>query len=124
MIRTVPHLTSPTFAKTDTGPAWQNNNACIADGDFGSWPIRHPGSKDPKAVRVALVGNSHAAQYLPALLEIARNRNWQITTYLIFECYNVAVPISFPTNSARTANCQKWNADMPTSATSEPAGTT
>jgi hypothetical protein len=104
-------LTSPAFAKGDMGPAWDNGNACIAQGDFVDRPICHFGSSDPKAARIALVGNSHAAQYLPALLEIAKHRNWQITTYLIFECYSVTAPIVFPTNSNRTANCQRWNAD-------------
>jgi hypothetical protein len=37
-------------------------------------------------VKVALVGNSHAAEWLPAIEQIARKQGWQITTYLASQC--------------------------------------
>ena len=36
--------------------------------------------------KVALVGNSHAGHWLPALIELARDRGWTITTYLVSQC--------------------------------------
>ncbi len=35
---------------------------------------------------VALIGNSHAAQWLPALQEIAATRHWRITTHIALAC--------------------------------------
>ena len=42
---------------------------------------------DPQGkVSVALVGNSHATQWLPALAPLAAERGWRITTFLSLEC--------------------------------------
>jgi len=43
------------------------------------------GSPDA-AVSIALVGDSHAAQYLPALIDIADSRGWKLTTYVGVSC--------------------------------------
>ena len=37
-------------------------------------------------IRVALVGNSHAGHWLPALQEIATRNDWTLTTYLVSVC--------------------------------------
>ncbi len=39
--------------------------------------------------RVALVGNSHAGQWLPPLQKIAATKSWHITTYLASQCADV-----------------------------------
>jgi hypothetical protein len=58
-------------------------------------------------VRVALVGNSHAAEWLPAIERIASTEHWQITTYLASGCALAEVEESFsPTLGTRT--CLAW----------------
>jgi peptidoglycan/LPS O-acetylase OafA/YrhL len=57
--------------------------------------------------RVALVGNSHAAQLLPALQDIAATQDLTITTYLITACSTVDAPLEFPRDSD-AEGCEKW----------------
>ncbi|QKJ20357.1 acyltransferase family protein [Microbacterium hominis] len=40
------------------------------------------GSSDPEAIRIALVGDSHAAMLIPGLRTVARERGWQISTWV------------------------------------------
>lgn len=40
------------------------------------------GSQAPDALKVALIGDSHAGVYLPVLREIANEKNWSLTTYI------------------------------------------
>jgi peptidoglycan/LPS O-acetylase OafA/YrhL len=44
------------------------------------------GSTRPDALHVALVGDSHAAMMIPALSAEARSLNWQLDTYVGFDC--------------------------------------
>jgi peptidoglycan/LPS O-acetylase OafA/YrhL len=63
---------------------------------------------DPKATRnVALVGNSHAIHWLPALQQVALAEHFKITTFFSEQCFATTVPIKFPTR-AETANCLHW----------------
>ncbi|HWT34079.1 MAG TPA: acyltransferase family protein [Microbacterium sp.] len=99
-------LTSPTFAAADQPAPYKDN--CWILGDFSEQKTCHYGSDSPDAVKVALVGNSHAGHWLPALQQIAQKENWSITTYLISECYTVDAVVTYET-PARTANCVAWN---------------
>lgn len=63
---------------------------------------------DPDASRrVALVGNSHAGQWLPALQRIAETEGWQITTYLASRCAFSDLDQNLPTPQ-HTAACRDW----------------
>ena len=63
---------------------------------------------DPDAdVTVALVGNSHAGQWLPALQTIAENRGWRVRTYLASRCAMSGVRQQFDTADQSSA-CQDW----------------
>ena len=42
----------------------------------------HIGSDAPDAVRIALTGDSHAAMLVPALRDVAEERNWSIDVYV------------------------------------------
>ena len=66
------------------------------------------GRSGRSSLRVALVGNSHAGQYLPELQQIAAQRNWHIQTYLAYECHTVDRVIVFP-EPERTSGCKAWN---------------
>jgi peptidoglycan/LPS O-acetylase OafA/YrhL len=58
-------------------------------------------------VDVALVGNSHAGQWLPALERLAQANHWRITTYLASQCAAAAVRQAFATSAGADA-CEKW----------------
>lgn len=64
------------------------------------------GSTEPIA-EIALVGNSHAGHWLPALEALAAEHKWRITTFLANRCALSAVEQKFDT-SAHTANCASW----------------
>ncbi len=60
----------------------------------------HPctfGSKDPAAPRIALIGDSHAYQYLDAMIAQAERRGWSLTTYLKGACPWTTADVGGPT---------------------------
>jgi hypothetical protein len=59
------------------------------------------------SVRVALVGNSHAGEWLPALQRVAGASHWRITTYLASQCSLSEVKQVFDTASHSQA-CLDW----------------
>jgi len=59
------------------------------------------------AVRVVLIGNSHAAQWVTPLEAIANARGWRITTYLASQCAVSTVLQHFPTSGDEHA-CYQW----------------
>lgn len=58
-------------------------------------------------IRVALIGNSHAGHWLPALESIARRFGWRITTYLASQCASSDIKQGLST-SAAVAGCSRW----------------
>ncbi|MGN6128895.1 MAG: acyltransferase family protein [Nocardioidaceae bacterium] len=63
---------------------------------------------DPHAsVRVALVGNSHAGQWLPALRAIAKQRGWRVDTYLASRCA-MATTAQAAATQQQTRACHGW----------------
>src|SRR5207302_7879066 len=55
-------------------------------------------------VRIALVGNSHAGQWLPTLQVLAKEHGWTITTFLASQCNATDAPLEFH-SSAKTTGC-------------------
>nr|WP_281360171.1 SGNH hydrolase domain-containing protein [Isoptericola halotolerans] len=64
---------------------------------------------DGPAERIALVGNSHAGHWVPALEEGIVADDWQIDTYLQSVCYTVDAPIELP-GAGVTGACRATNA--------------
>ena len=58
------------------------------------------------ATRVALVGDSHAQRWLPALKLLAAKNDWTITTYLKGSC-----PFSTVSLRKYASSCTQWNRD-------------
>ncbi len=72
---------------------------------------------DPNGnVEIALVGNSHAGHWLPALQRLAEHRGWRITTFLASECTATRAPVEWETEELTPA-CLGW-ADRVLEATS------
>ena len=64
------------------------------------------GAKDA-TTEIALVGNSHAGEWLPALEQVARERHWHITTYLASQCAAAETLQQFETR-AMSESCLSW----------------
>ncbi len=64
------------------------------------------GDEDSK-VEIALVGNSHAGQWLPAVERLAKRYDWHVTTYLASQCAAAETRQAFPT-PANTDACEAW----------------
>lgn len=64
----------------------QLNDATLRPCEFGS--------TDPEALRVALIGDSHAYQYLDTMIALAQVQGWALTTYLKGACPWNATPLA------------------------------
>ena len=78
---TVDPVPAPAAAKQDKSVAYADH--CWSDPPFSNRPICTYGTG---SIKVALIGNSHAGHWLAPLIEIAKQRNWTITTYLASQC--------------------------------------
>ncbi len=78
------------------------------------------GSTDPSAPRIALVGDSHAYQYLDALIALADARGWALTTYLKGACPWNALPIA--EGGPFGASCSAWQQEVTRAARRRPGG--
>lgn len=71
------------------------------------------GSTAPDAPRIALIGDSHAYQYLESLISVADERGWALTTYLKGACPWNAVAVGGP-SAAFTNSCATWKQNLQT----------
>ncbi len=94
----------PAQARADRADAYAD--ACTEHRPWTGTTTCTLGPEDAE-VSVAVVGNSHAAHWLPALEEIAADRSWRITTYFAAECPATARPAPFSTD-ADTRACVDW----------------
>ncbi|CAN5131247.1 acyltransferase family protein [soil metagenome] len=80
---------------------------CLAPSPFREVVTCEYGELEHPAYRIALVGNSHGAQWLPALQALAGDRSLSITTYLAVGCTPTSSSLVLDTPEA-TANCLDW----------------
>ncbi|MFL4472377.1 acyltransferase family protein [Paeniglutamicibacter sp. MACA_103] len=100
-----PMVPSPAAAKNDKSQAYADD--CWSNGDYSDRPVCTYGDGE---TQVALTGNSHAGQWLPALTEIAERRGWTITTYIASICAPSDAPIALD-SQAKADGCLdygKW----------------
>ncbi|WP_297409582.1 acyltransferase family protein [Naasia sp.] len=64
------------------------------------------GSKDPAAPRYALVGDSHAAQWMSAMRVLALRNGWHLDTYLRSGCGLSTIPAG---GLGVVSRCVEWN---------------
>lgn len=89
--------------------AADDRSSAYADGCFTGAPYdgRRRCTYGTGPTKVALVGNSHAGQWLPALQEIAAERGWTVTTYLVSLC-SVTTARPALDDPAQARNCQAY----------------
>jgi peptidoglycan/LPS O-acetylase OafA/YrhL len=103
-----PLIPAPIDASTDKSNAYEKHGSgnCFAAQPSYAFQTCHFG--DPSSpIKIALVGNSHAGQWLPALEAVANKEHWQITTYLASRCAFAQIPQAFDT-TAETQACSTW----------------
>ncbi len=101
-------IPDPSAAVDDKSAAY--DNGCIAGIGLPGTPLCTAGPADGP-VRVALIGDSHAVQWLPALQAIAAERGWAITTFFRSACpFSTADNLSDLPNMKKT--CLDWNEDV------------
>ena len=99
-----PIVPAPAQAPDDKSDAY--------DGDCWTWKPFDETKRctfgDPRGtVEIALVGNSHAGHWLPAIQRIAEGNGWRITTFLASECTATRTPVEWETEELTPA-CLGW----------------
>lgn len=61
---------------------------------------------------VALVGDSHAAMWQPALEPVAQERHWRLETMSKVLCPVMDLPIDSPYLGRKFTECEQWRADV------------
>lgn len=61
---------------------------------------------------VALVGDSHAAMWQPALEPVARDRHWRLETMSKVLCPLMDLPINSPYLGRKFTECEQWRIDV------------
>lgn len=104
-----PLLLSPVLAAEDRSDADdERGDAGDCSSDEPAFPELTCQFGDPRGtVDVALVGNSHAGHWLPALEQIAKTRPWRITTYLASKCTAADLAQEFEVKGA-ASGCTAW----------------
>ncbi len=104
-----PLIPSPALAVEDRSPADKERPVggdCFSDEP--SFPDLSCEFGQPEGdVEVALVGNSHAGHWLPALEQIAKTRSWRITTHLASKCTAADLAQEFEVEGA-DVGCVEW----------------
>lgn len=99
-----PVVPAPAQAATDKSDAY--DKGCREVAPFSktvSCTYGDPGGD----VSIALVGNSHAVHWLPAIDRIAKSSHWKVTTYLASACSPSNARSQWPT-SADERGCFDW----------------
>jgi len=95
-------ITSPEFAKEDYSDGIDPKK-CLNWMPEGEPVVCHRGDTHHPVKRIALVGNSHAGQWLEAVSKIGRLHHWQVDTYLFGACYVVLDHADDPCVATRPA---------------------
>jgi peptidoglycan/LPS O-acetylase OafA/YrhL len=64
------------------------------------------------AITVALVGDSHAAHWFPALDVVAKERGWRLVPFTKFSCVFVDMPIWSPNLNREYTECEAWRENV------------
>ena len=116
-------LTDPGFAASDLGRGVLQGDPCkqsFEDSDIVTCKF---GDISAPSTTLALIGDSHAAQYIEALDRYGKDHNLRIVTYLKTFCSatgvdNVASPGDVP--EASITSCAKWGRDVAATVAADP----
>ena len=102
----------PATLRPSLADARQDKERIIADGCFMSLKGTKPpecvyGSRDGD-VTIALVGDSHAAHWFPAVEAIAKANGWRLLVFTKASCVFVDLPIYSPILKRPYTECEAW----------------
>jgi peptidoglycan/LPS O-acetylase OafA/YrhL len=64
------------------------------------------------SITIVLFGDSHAAQWFPALDQIAQDEHWRLVTFLKSACAPEDVSYVYPTIGRRYTECEQWRSSV------------
>jgi hypothetical protein len=102
----LPHAVRPSL-----GDARGDDELLLHDGcTLGYAGIQPPDCEfgDHKGSTVALVGDSHASQWFPALVQIANDRHWRLVTFTKLSCRFFDLPMVSRELERRYTECETW----------------
>jgi hypothetical protein len=106
----------PGDLKPSLGASRSDDDPLLADG----CGLSLAGTKPPSciygdrndAITVALVGDSHAAHWFPALDVVAKERGWRLVPFTKFSCVFVDLPIWSPNLNREYTECELWRENV------------
>ncbi|MCM6774577.1 acyltransferase [Nocardia sp. CDC159] len=105
--RSVPSNLTPSLADAPGDKADVFVNGCVRSWRDHGQPECVSGDPD-SATTVALVGDSHAAMWHPALERIATQRHWRLETMSKVTCPLMDLPITSPYLGREYTECEQW----------------
>jgi peptidoglycan/LPS O-acetylase OafA/YrhL len=111
-IEAVPANLTPSLADAATDQAVPFRDDCLLD-----WTRVHQGAcayaDKASPTTVALIGDSHATQWFPALNQIARQQQWRLETLTKKLCpLLLDLPIRSPQLERKYTECQQWRSEI------------
>jgi peptidoglycan/LPS O-acetylase OafA/YrhL len=88
----IPAGVKPTLAKARSDEDRLRNDGCLAFERVTEPPDCAYGAKDA-TLTLALVGDSHAAQWFPALARLAAHEGWRVVTFVKVSCPFIDLPV-------------------------------
>ncbi|MFE3227893.1 acyltransferase family protein [Nocardia sp. NPDC059228] len=117
-IRAVPSNLTPSLGNASGDKADVFNNGCVRSWRDVGQPECASGNPDSDTT-VALVGDSHAAMWSPALEPIAAARGWRLETMAKVTCPLLDLPITSPYLDREYTECEQWRGQVLTRLQSE-----
>jgi hypothetical protein len=110
-VRAVPSNLSPTL---DSAPG--DKPRVFVNGCVRSWleigQAECAAGDTSSATTVALVGDSHAAMWNPALEPVAEQQHWRLETLGKITCPLMELPITSPYLGREYTECERWRTDI------------
>ena len=110
-LRAVPSNLSPSLAEAPSAKPAVFLNGCVRSWrDVGQPECASGDTASPTTV--ALVGDSHAAMWQPALEPVAQQRHWRLQTMSKVLCPLQDLPINSPYLGRKYTECEQWRGDI------------
>ncbi|MBV9638648.1 MAG: acyltransferase [Mycobacteriaceae bacterium] len=110
-VRDIPSNLSPSISEAPSDKPSVFFNGCVRSWlDVGQPECVAGDTESPTTV--ALVGDSHAAMWNPALAPIAQQRHWRLETLAKVTCPLQDLPITSPYLGREFTECEQWRAQI------------
>ncbi|MHA7649787.1 acyltransferase family protein [Mycobacterium sp. ML4] len=110
-LRAVPSNLNPSLAAAPGDKAAVFVNGCMRSWrDVGQSECADADIASPTTV--ALIGDSHAAMWDPALRQVAEQRHWRLETMAKVTCPFLDIPIVSPYLGRKYTECEQWRGEI------------